>query len=510
MQVASDILGADASVIAGLVQSREVSPVEVVTMTLEAIARLDPLLNAFCTLAPDAAITAARALEDRILAGEVVGPLAGVPVGVKDLIFTKGMRTTFGSRLYADFIPEYDDIAVERLTAADAIVIGKTNACEFGLGGFGHNPLFPTTRNPWNRELTPGGSSAGSAAAVAAGLCPLALGSDGGGSVRLPAAFTGTVGIKPTMGRIPLWPGCRDVQWPGASGWESLEHLGPLTRSVDDAALMLDVVCGPDLRDRHSLPDEGVEWRGAPRRPLPPSLRVAFCPTWGEIRVDPEVGRIVAAAARRFELDLGCFVEERTAPLDDLIETARALVALETDLTGLRRLAEGRESDLSPGVRTLLRFAWKAEDFTDAVTVRKQAVGAMTRFMQEFDLIISPSVPTTPFAIDRNGPGWIDGAAVDDDAWNPALYPANLTGQPAISIPAGWTKGGLPVGLQIMGRRLQDALVISVAAAFERVQPWAGRRPPVSVWQDQAPPTDFINQSSARLSSRKKRTWVDI
>ena len=487
MQSASDILGAEASVIARLVQSREISPVEVVAVTLEAIARLDPLLNAFCTLASEAALSAARALEARILAGKAVGPLAGVPIGIKDLIFAKGLRTTFGSRLYADFIPEHDDIAVERLRAADAIVIGKTNACEFGLGGFGHNPLFPTTRNPWNRDLTPGGSSAGSAAAVAAGLCPLALGSDGGGSVRLPAAFTAIVGIKPSMGRIPLWPGCRDARWPGASGWESLEHLGPLARSVDDAALMLKVMCGPDVRDRHSLPDEGVDWRGASHRPLPASLRVAFCPSWGKVRVDPEVGRIVAAAALRFERDLGCIVEERAAPLNDLIETARALVALETDLTGLRRLAAGRESDLSPGVRALLRFPWKAEDFTDAVTARKHAVDAMARFMQEFDLIITPSVPTTAFAIDRNGPSSIDGAAVADDAWNPALYPANLTGQPAISIPAGWTEAGLPVGLQIIGRRLQDSLLISAAAAFERVQLWAGRRPPVSVWQDQTP-----------------------
>lgn len=487
MQSASDILGAEASVIARLVQSREISPVEVVTATLEAIARLDPLLNAFCTLAPEAALSAARALEARILAGEAVGPLAGVPVGIKDLIFTGGLRTTFGSRFYADFIPEHDDIAVERLRAADAIVIGKTNACEFGLGGFGHNPLFPTTRNPWNRDLTPGGSSAGSAAAVAAGLCPLALGSDGGGSVRLPAAFTATVGIKPTMGRIPLWPGCRDVRWPGASGWESLEHLGPLARSVDDAALMLEVMCGPDARDRHSLPDEGVDWRAAARRPLPPALRVAFCPAWGGVRVDPEVERIAAAAALRFGQELGCIVVEKACPLDDFIETARALVALETDLTGLRQLAAGRESDLSPGVQALLAFPWKAEDFTDAVTARKRAVDVMARFMREFDLIITPSVPTTAFAIDRNGPGSIGGATVADDAWNPALYPANLTGQPAVSIPAGWTEAGLPVGLQIIGRRLRDGLVISAAAAFESIQPWAGRRPSVSVWRDQAP-----------------------
>ena len=184
--------------------------------------------------------------------------MAGVPLGIKDLILTKDIRTTFGSRLYADYVPKVDDVAVERLIAADAIILGKTNAAEFGYGGFGHNPLFPTTRNPWNTALTPGGSSAGSGAAVAAGICPLALGSDGGGSVRLPAAFCGLVGIKATMGRVPVWPGCRDADLPGVSGWESIEHYGPLARTVADAALMLSVMAGPDPRDRWSLPDEGV------------------------------------------------------------------------------------------------------------------------------------------------------------------------------------------------------------------------------------------------------------
>jgi len=188
-----------------------------------------------------------------------------VPVAIKDLLFTKGLRTTFGSRLYADFVPEHDDIVVERLKAAGAIVIGKTNVAEFGYSAVGHNPLLPTTRNPWNLDVTPGGSSAGSAAAVAAGVCPLAVGSDDGGSVRLPAGFTGLFGIKASMGRVPVWPGCRDPQWPGASGWESIEHIGPMTRTVADAALMLAVMAGPDARDRWSLPADGLDWQAAAR-----------------------------------------------------------------------------------------------------------------------------------------------------------------------------------------------------------------------------------------------------
>ena len=270
-----ELAAKDAATLVHLVRERKVSPVETVAAAAAASERLDPVLNAFCTTAIEQALESARQLEDRIMRGEDPGPLCGVPVGIKDLILTKGIRTTFGSHLYSDFVPAVDDIAVERLRAAGAIILGKTNAAEFGYGGFGHNPLFPTTRNPWDIALTPGGSSAGSAAAVAAGICPVALGSDGGGSVRLPAAFSGLVGIKPTMGRMPLWPGCRDETLPGVSGWESIEHYGPLARTVADAALFLEATAGPDTRDRHSLPDEGVRWRDAADAWLPQRLCIA-------------------------------------------------------------------------------------------------------------------------------------------------------------------------------------------------------------------------------------------
>ena len=440
--------------------------------------RLDPALHAFCTPTPEQALTAARALEARIARRGAVGPLAGVPVAIKDLVLTKDIRTTFGSRLYAGFVPQADDIVVERLKAADAIVIGKSNASEFGYGGFGHNPLFPTTRNPWAPHLTPGGSSAGSAAAVAARICPIAVASDGGGSIRLPAAFCGLVGIKASMGRVPLWPGCRDETLPGVSGWESIEHVGPLARSVGDAALMLSVIAGPDGRDRLSLPDEGVPWTDAlaPRQERL-GLRIAYCPEWGGIPVDRRVRAVVDDAVACFERDLGCTVSLETAPIGDYMDCFRAIVALETDLTGLRRLAAGREAELSRSLRGLLASTWSAEQFTDAITRRKAAVNAMARFMSRFDLILTPTVPSLPFPIDLNGPGLIEAQTVDDDAWTPALYPANLTGQPAASVPAGWTADGLPVGLQIVGRHLADGTVIAVAAAYEACRPWADRRP---------------------------------
>lgn len=481
---AADLAGLDAGTLARLVNRREVSPVETTEAAIAAMERLDPFLHAFCVPAIDQARAAARALEARIMQGEDVGALAGVPIGIKDLVLTKDLRTTFGSHLYAGFVPAEDDIAVARLRAAGAVILGKTNAAEFGYGGFGHNPLFPTTLNPWNTALTPGGSSAGSAAAVAAGIIPLALGSDGGGSVRLPAAFTGIVGIKPTMGRIPLWPGCRDETLPGASGWESIEHYGPLARTVGDAALFLAAVAGPDPRDRFSLPDEGVAWRAATGEELPKTLRIAWVPRWAGLPIEPDVLALTTSAVERFASALGLAVEETASPFGDLIEADRAIVALETDLTGLRRLAAGREHLLSPPLAALLRREWPATAFTDAITTRKAAVNAMARFMARFDLILTPTAPLPPFAIDRDGPGKIDGIVVADDAWTPALYPANLTGQPAASLPAGWTKEGLPVGLQVIAGRLNDGLLITAAAAFERALPWADRHPPVSVWRD--------------------------
>src|SRR4051794_26654025 len=253
-------LSLDAGALAAALRERRWRCSDVTAAALARIHRLDGHLNAFCTLAADAAMAQAEALDAQFAAQRPLGPLAGVPVAVKDLICTRGLRTTFGSRLYADHVPDEDDVVVERLRAAGAVVIGKTNTSEFGYGAIGHNALFSTTRNPWNPALTPGGSSAGSAAAVAARMVPLALGSDGGGSVRIPAALTGVFGIKPSWGRVPVYPGCRDERYPGISSWESLEHIGPLTRPAADAALALSVLAGPSERDRHSLPAESTDW----------------------------------------------------------------------------------------------------------------------------------------------------------------------------------------------------------------------------------------------------------
>ena len=238
------------------VRAKELSPVEVVDAVLERMDRLEPMLHAFCTPTPDLAREEARRLEREISDGADPGPLAGVPVGIKDLHAVKGVRMVLGSHAYKDFVPDEDDVSVERLREAGAIILGKTNVPEFGYSGVGHNPVFETTTNPWDASLTPGGSSAGSGAAVASGMGPIALGSDGGGSVRIPSSFCGLFGMKASMGRVPLYPSCRDERYPGASGWESLEHIGPMSRTVRDGALMLSVMAGPDERDRLSIPEE--------------------------------------------------------------------------------------------------------------------------------------------------------------------------------------------------------------------------------------------------------------
>ena len=473
----NDICRTDAVTLADRIRRRELSAVAVTDAVLRRMEVLEPHTHAFCTPTPELAREAAQAIDRRIAAGEMVGPLAGVPIGIKDLVATKGILTAMGSPAYRDFIPDEDDIAVERLRAAGAVIIGKTNVPEFGYSGVGHSPIFPTTRNPWNLALTPGGSSAGSGAAVASGVGPFAIGSDGGGSVRIPAAHSGLVGVKASMGRVALYPGCRDERYPGVSSWESLEHIGPMSRTVADAALMLSVITGPDPRDRLSIPAGDVDWLGAAKISDLRGKRIAYSADWGYAAVDPEVRRIVGEAVRVFETDLGCIVEEAHPGWEDPYGAFWALVAQESDLAGMRRLAERHGHEMSPHLVAFLERDWKAEDFTNANVVRKSVCNRMWRFMEKYDLLLTPTLAVPPFPVHTQGPEVIDGRMVASTQWLCFTFPLNMTGQPAASVPAGFTGDGLPVGLQIVGRHLADASVLAAAAAFEAARPWAGRWP---------------------------------
>lgn len=461
----------DAATLARLVAARDISAREATAAALARIQVLDPLLFAFCTIAEEQAFAEADAVDRSLDRGEAVGPLAGVPVAIKDLISTRGIRTTFGSPLYAENVPFEDDIVVERLRRAGAIVIGKTNTSEFGYGPVGHNSLFPTTRNPWNTGLTPGGSSAGSAVAVAAGMVPLALGSDGGGSIRIPAALTGIFGIKPSWGRVPVYPGCRDDRAPGASGWESLEHIGPMTRTVADAALAMAALSGPTPKDRHSLPAEAIDWTDLDPAPLR-HLRLAFTPDGGFATVDPEVAAIAERAAQAFATDLGCVVERAAPDIGDTQDVFEALVALDTDRAGLRAAAQEQGCVFHGPLARLLAKEWSADDFTAAILGRKRVANALWRFMERFDLFLTPTTAAAAFELDAEGPDRIAGRRVAGSAWTPFSALANLTGQPAATVPAGFTRDGRPVGLQIVGRHLDDMGVLRAAAGFETVRPW--------------------------------------
>ena len=470
-----EICRTDAVTLAGLIRSKKLSPVEVVDAVIGKMEELEPILHAFCTPTPDLARAEAKRIEAEIMAGKPVGPLAGIPIGIKDLVCTKGVRTVSGSLAYADFVPEEDDIVVERLKAAGAIVIGKTNVPEFGYSGVTDNPVFESTRNPWNTNLTSGGSSGGSGAAVASGMGPFAIGSDGGGSIRIPSCFCGIYGIKASMGRVPLYPGCRDERYPGVSGWESLEHIGPMSRTVADSALMLSVIAGPDERDRHSLPLADFDWMDL-KGDLK-GLKVAYSADWGYAAVDPQVRQIVGEAVKVFERDLGCSVEEANPGWDDPYEAFWGLVALETDLVGMRAIAEKLGDKMSPHLVEFLQTNWTAEQFTSAVIARKALCNKMWKFMRQYDLLLTPTLAVPPFPIGMQGPEVIDGNPARSVDWLAFTFPLNMTGQPAATVPVGWTEAGLPIGMQIIGRHLDDPLVLRASAAFESAAPWKDKWP---------------------------------
>ncbi len=478
MTMSNEICRMDAVALAGKVRAKELSAVEVTEAVLARMDTLEPVLHAFCAPGHEVARAAAKAVDAKIAAGEDAGPLAGVPIGIKDLICTKDLPTVCGSFAYKDFVSEVDDIVVERLRDAGAVVIGKSNVPEFGYSGAGHNPVFETTRNPWNIERNPGGSSAGAGASVAAGVGPFAIGSDGGGSVRIPASFSGLVGVKASMGRVPLWPGTKDETCPGVSSWEGLEHIGPISRTVADSAAMLAVIAGPDMRDRRTLPDAEFDWMECLAGDIK-GLRVAYSADWGYAAVDPEVRQIVGDAVKRFESDLGCTVEEADPGWDDPYGAFWGLVALESDLAGMRALVEKHGPQMTPHLVDFIRNPWTAEDLTNAVMVRKAVNNKMAAFMANYDLLLTPTLACPAFGLHMQGPEKIDGRIVAPFQWLAFTFPLNMTGQPAASVPAGWTADGLPVGLQIVGRHLDDPTVLRACANFEAAQPWRDRWPPL-------------------------------
>lgn len=457
------------------------SPVEVVEAALAGIEERNDRTNAFVTVCADRAREAAERAESALTAGEAVGPLHGVPVGIKDLDPVAGVRTTFGSQPYAEHVPDENEPIVDRLEAAGAIVVGKTNTPEYGHKGTTDNVPFGPTSTPFDPEYNAGGSSGGSAAAVADGLVPIAHGSDGGGSVRIPSAMCGVFGYKPSFRRVPR------KSRPDAFGNTPFSHLGPHARTVEDAAVMLSVLAGLHPADPLLSCDDGVDYVGATRRSIR-GLRVGYSPDLDVFPVSDRVRGVVDEAVRAFEA-VGASVEETRVGIDHphgvLCESWRvgfavnyafsASVAEERD--GVDYLGEHRAVS-SPEFVDLIEEgqAYSAVEYKRANIVRTELFEAVEGFFGEYDLLVTPTlsvsrVSNTP-GENTVGPTEVDGEPVDPLVGWCLTYPFNMTGHPAASVPAGLTSDGFPVGLQVVGPRYGDETVLAACGAFERVMPW--------------------------------------
>jgi aspartyl-tRNA(Asn)/glutamyl-tRNA(Gln) amidotransferase subunit A len=455
--MSADLCALGATQLLDAYRKHELSPVEVTRAVLERIERLNPVLNAFNLVSPHA-LDDAKASEARWLAGQPKGLLDGVPVSIKDIILTKGWPTLRGSKTVDPKGPWNDDApATARLREHGAVLLGKTTTPEFGWKGVTDSALTGVTRNPWNAKKTPGGSSGGAAAALAAGMGALAVGTDGGGSIRIPCSFTGLFGLKPSFGRVPAWP---------LSPFGTVAHIGPMTRSVADAALMLNVLALPDARDWHALPYDRRDWRLALDDGIT-DLRIAYSPDLGYAKVDPEVAAIVAKAVGVFR-DLGAKVEEKSpgfANPDAIFRThwfSGSAMLVNSIPAEKRKL-------IDPGLFDVAEQGAKitAQELADA-QMKRGALGThMNLFHRDYDLLVTPTLAVAAFDAGLEFPPgktrWID--------WTPFTYPFNLTQQPAASIPCGFTQDRLPVGLHLVGPRYADALVLRAARAFETARP---------------------------------------
>ena len=453
------------------IRARMLSPGQLVDAVLARIEAVNPRLNAYLTVDAEGARAAARAAEAAVMRGGALPPLHGLPVPIKDLEPVAGLRCTYGSRFYADNVPDADGIVAERVRAAGGIIVGKTNTSHYGYRDTCDNLIGPPCRNPWRLDRTSGGSSGGAAAAVAAGLAPLAHGSDGAGSIRIPSAFCGVFGFKPSLGRVPFWP-TPDI-------WAARAHNGPIARSVGDAALLLGALAGPDARDPLSIDSPPDDYAAAIASPLPAlrGLRVAWSADLGYAAADPEVRRLAAAAARRFS-ELGCTVDAVDPGWDDPRGAATVIWHAAFAARLSERYAE-RADWFEPELAAMIEAGRRLSgvEVGRAMFARTAFQGQAHRFFERWDLLLTPQMPAGAWAVE-GPPREIDGKptpAMFDRL--PFTYPFNLTGQPAASVPCGFTPDGLPAALQIVGRWHADTLVLQAAAALEQAAPWAGRRP---------------------------------
>jgi aspartyl-tRNA(Asn)/glutamyl-tRNA(Gln) amidotransferase subunit A len=457
------VIRTDALTLAQRIRTKQVSPVAVVDAVLERIEALQPTVNAFITVTADEAREAARRAEAAVMAGEPLGPLHGVPFSVKDLLFTRGGRTTMGSRIFADQVPGEDAVPVRRLREAGAILVGKTTTPEFGHKPLTDSPLFGATRNPWDLSRSAGGSSGGAAAAVATGQAPLALGTDGGGSIRLPASCCGIVGLKPTLGRVP------HVQQ--ADLFSTTSYIGPMARTVAEASAGFDAIVGFDPGDPYSRPEPLDDPRDAEVR----GRRIGWLPRVGNRLVDPDVLAACEAAARHLE-GRGAVVE--TVEEDVTAFEQAFLIFFQGGLAARvgphmakfgDKIARSLRESVERGAR------WSAADWANALGQRTAMYRRVQTLFRRFDFLLSPTLSRPALALDHDPfePITIGGETAGSirGAWYPYLWPFNLSGHPAVSLPCGWSADGLPIGLQIVGPWYADRRVLALAAQLERERP---------------------------------------
>ncbi|MSQ50056.1 MAG: amidase [Betaproteobacteria bacterium] len=458
----NDLCSLSATQLLALYRSKKLSPVEVTRATLERIERLNPILNAFCFLDARFSLQQAKQSEKRWARGRPQGLLDGVPVSIKDLLLTKGWPTLRGSKTIDPQGPWHDDApVVARLREHGAILLGKTTTPEFGWKGVTDSPLTGITRNPWNPQMTPGGSSGGGAAAVAAGMGPLTVGTDGGGSIRIPCGFTGLFGLKPSFGRVPAWP---------LSPMGTIAHVGPMTRTVKDAALLMNVLSLPDTRDWHALPYDRRDYRIGLNAGVK-GLRIAYSANLGYAKVDREIAALVESAVKKFQ-NLGAIVEARdpgfkdTGPLFAAHWFPGAAYVVRHTPPRQRRLMDKGLLDTARRGEMVT-----TEEYMNAIQQRGALGVLMNRFHDTYDLLVTPTLPLAAFEAGKEVANLLKEKRWTD--WSPFSYPFNLTQQPAATVPCGLTRQGLPVGLHIVGPRYADALVLRAARAFEATQPIA-------------------------------------
>jgi aspartyl-tRNA(Asn)/glutamyl-tRNA(Gln) amidotransferase subunit A len=449
-------------------QRKTLSPVEVTQATLDAIDAYDPAVNAFVLVDQDGALAAAKASEARWQSGEPLGPGDGIPTSIKDALWTRGWPTLRGSNLIDAAGPWVQDApSVARLRETGAVILGKTTTPEYSWKGVTDSPRHGVTGNPWDPTKTSGGSSGGSATAVGLGMGPWSVGTDGGGSVRIPAAFTGTVALKPTYGLIPLYP---------PSPFGTLSHAGPMTRTVRDAAALLDVITGFDERDWSALPTPTTSFADGLDGGVT-GLRIGYSPDLGFVRNDPEVAAAVRAAVDVLA-GAGAEVDEVDPGFGDPVQAFHVLW-FSGEAKVLQAYGDAVDDRVDAGLRrtAAIGATYSASDYLDATAVRMELGTMMGRFHQTYDVLVTPTLPLPAFPVGRDVPdGW---PSPDWTSWTPYTYPFNLTQQPALSVPCGFTNAGLPIGLQIVGARHADALVLRVGQAYQSATDWHRRLPNV-------------------------------